>query len=102
MARQRPRSENPNHRRVTTWNGLREGDPVVVNLPKEVRSSFVFVAHVTVVATGEAWVEVRGGRKGEMKDRSFLPELLYPAAAKKGSRLVGQSLAEAPQLPLGD
>lgn len=74
---------------------------MVVNLPKERRSQFVFVAHVTVVDSGEEWVEVRGGRTGEVKDRSFRPDLIYPASARQGGRLRGLSLADAPQLPFG-
>jgi hypothetical protein len=100
MARRSARPSNPNHRRSSSWNGVHEGDAVVVDLPKERRNTFTFVAHVLVLATGEEWVEVRGGRAGEVKDRSFRPELLYPASARKGSRLTGQSLADAPQLPL--
>jgi hypothetical protein len=52
------------------------------------------------VATQDEWVEVRGGRSGEAKGRSFRPELIYPGSAKKGSRLVGLPLCLAPQLPI--
>jgi hypothetical protein len=72
---------------------------VVVDGPKEIRQSWVFVAHVRNLATSVEWIEVRGGRPGESKGRSFRPEVIYPASAKKGSRLVGQSLAFAPRLP---
>ena len=86
--------------RSTRWAGLREGDPVVVDGVRERRQSWVFVAHVSNRATGDEWVEVRGGRPGEAKGRSFRPELIYPSNAKRGARLVGHSLAVAPQFPL--
>jgi len=87
--------------RSTQWHGVRYGDKVVVNAPKELRHTWTFVAHVVNEATGEEWVEVRGGRVGESKGRSFRCELIYPGGAKKGSRVVGLSLATAPQLALG-
>lgn len=85
--------------RSTAWAGLTSGDAVVVNGVKERRQSWVFVAHVLNSRTNEEWIEVRGGRRGEAKGRSFAPELIYPVGAKKGGRLVGDSLARAPQLP---
>ena len=85
--------------RSSTWNGVRDGDPVVVDAPKERRQHFTFVAHVVNEATGEEWIEVRGGRVGEAKGRSFRPDLIYPGEARKGARLVGLSLASAPKLP---
>ena len=86
--------------RSTKWAGLCTGDAVVVSGVKERRHSWVFVAHVTNTQTSEEWVEVRGGRSGEAKGRSFRPEVIFPAAAKKGGRIVGQSLASAPQFQL--
>lgn len=86
--------------RSTRWAGLVTGDAVVVDGAKERRQKWVFVAHVTNALTHEEWVEVRGGRSGEAKGRSFRPDLIFPVSAKKGSRLVGQSLAHAPQLSL--
>jgi hypothetical protein len=86
--------------RTSAWHGVRVGDPVVVNAPKERRQQWTFVAHVVNEATGDEWVEVRGGRLGESKGRSFLPELIYPSSARKGTRVVGLSLATAPQLAL--
>ena len=86
--------------RASAWHGVRFGDRVVVNAPKERRQQWTFVAHVVNEATGDEWVEVRGGRVGESKGRSFLPELIYPSSARKGSRVVGLSLATAPQLAL--
>ena len=85
--------------RSTRWAGLSTGDAVVVDGAKERRQAWVFVAHVTNTQTDEEWVEVRGGRRGEAKGRSFRPQMIFPATAKKGSRIVGQSLADAPQLP---
>ena len=85
--------------RSTKWAGLSTGDVVVIDGAKELRQSWVFVAHVTNAISGEEWIEVRGGRHGEAKGRSFRPELVFPATAKKGGRVVGQSLANAPQLP---
>ena len=86
--------------RSTRWAGLRAGDPVAVDSPKERRQQWVFVAHVLNETTNEEWIEVRGGRTGEAKGRSFRPELIYPTSAKKGGRLSGHSLAVAPQLPM--
>jgi hypothetical protein len=88
--------------RTTAWHGVRFGDKVVVNAPKELRHTWTFVAHVLNEATDEEWVEVRGGRVGESKGRSFRCELIYPSGAKRGSRVVGLSLATAPQLALGE
>lgn len=85
--------------RTTKWAGLSTGDPVVISGTKELRQSWVFVAHVTNTQSSEQWVEVRGGRQGEAKSRSFRPEMIFPPTSKKGSRIVGQSLADAPQLP---
>ncbi len=85
--------------RSTHWNGVKSGDPVVVNGPKERRQQWVFVAHVVNEATNDEWVEVRGGRVGEAKGRSFRTGVIYPSGARRGSRLTGLSLAEAPQLP---
>ena len=85
--------------RSSAWHGVRDGDPVVVNAPKERRQHFTFVAHVLNEATGDEWVEVRGGRVGEAKGRSFRPDLIFRPKARKGARLVGLSLASAPKLP---
>ena len=85
--------------RSTKWAGLTTGDAVAVDGVKERRQSWVFVAHVTNTQTNEQWVEVRGGRNGEAKSRSFHTGMIFPPSAKKGSRIIGQSLADAPQLP---
>jgi hypothetical protein len=93
------RADSPLQRQ-TTWAGLRRGDAVVVNLERERRGRFTFVAFVTNRETGDAWVEVRGGRDGELKDRSFRPDAIFPAHARKGAKITGASLTDAPQLPL--
>jgi hypothetical protein len=85
--------------RSTKWAGLSTGDAVVIDGAKELRQSWVFVAHVANTTSGEEWIEVRGGRLGEAKGRSFRPEQVFPSTAKKGGRVIGQSLANAPQLP---
>lgn len=79
---------------------MSEGDVVVVNGAKERRQQWVFVAHVRNEATGDEWVEVRGGRVGESKGRAFRPDLIFPSGSRKGARVVGLSLASAPQLSL--
>lgn len=73
---------------------------MVVNLPRERRQSWVFVAHVANSANGEEWIEVRGGRTGEAKTRSFRTDLIYAREAMRGSRLVGLPLVDAPRLDL--
>jgi hypothetical protein len=85
--------------RSTHWAGLRAGDEVVVDGVKERRQHWVFVAHVMNEATGDEWIDVRGGRIGEAKGRSFRAELIYASGAKRGSRLNGLPLVFAPQLP---
>ena len=86
--------------RTLHWHGVRTGDAVIVDGAKERRQQWVFVAHVRNELSSDEWIEVRGGRNGEAKSRSFRPEAIYPANAKKGARLTGLSLALAPQLEL--
>lgn len=93
-------SRDGNLVRSRNWHGLRYGDPVVVNGPKERRQSWVFVAHVRNVASDEEWIDVRGGRVGEAKGRSFRPEMIFATSARRGARVVGLSLADAPQLAI--
>lgn len=85
--------------RSTKWAGLSTGDAVVVDGVKEQRQSWVFVAHVVNAETNEEWIEVRGGRSGEAKGRSFRPDVIFPKSARKGGQILGPSLADAPQLP---
>ncbi|MHB2029321.1 MAG: hypothetical protein ACYCPT_10955 [Acidimicrobiales bacterium] len=84
--------------RSNAWHGVRTGDAVVVNTSKERRQNWSFVAHAQNVTTGDEWIEVRGGRRGESKGRSFRPQLIYPGNSRRGSRVVGPSLDLAPQL----
>lgn len=86
--------------RSTNWAGVTAGEAVIVDGAKERRQSWVFVAHVRNELTNDEWIEVRGGRAGEAKGRSFRPELIYPSSAKKGARLRGLPLAVAPKLPI--
>ncbi len=78
---------------------MSNGDAVVVNGLKERRQQWTFVAHVRNEATGDEWVEVRGGRLGESKGRAFHPDMIFPSGSRRGARVVGLSLASAPQLP---
>ncbi len=64
--------------------------------------AWVFVAHARNESTGEEWVEVRGGRVGESKGRAFAPGRIFPLGARRGRRVVGPSLADAPRLDLAD
>jgi hypothetical protein len=100
MARKKQPAVESKFIRLATWSGLHEGDPVVVDSERDKRSSFVFVAFVENKATGDHWVEVRGGKQGESKTRSFTVDQIYPADARKGGRIVKPSFIEAPQLPL--
>jgi len=86
--------------REEQWAGVSSGDPVIVDGVKERRQAWVFIAHVLNSVTNEEWVEVRGGKAGESKTRSFRPELIYPMTAKKRSKLIGLPLCVAPQLPI--
>ncbi len=80
-------------RRDRRWAGLRPGDPVAV--PDGPRgATFSFMAHVTNTVTGDEWVEVVGGTRGDRKVRAFRPDQVYPPGGSS-------SLADAPQLPFG-
>jgi hypothetical protein len=85
-------------RRNTRWAGLQPGDAVRVTGTRLRGATWSFVAHVVNAETGEEWVEVVGGRKGDRAVRSFAPHQLYAASARPGR---DPSLAEAPGLPLG-
>lgn len=89
--------EGPRLRRTASWSGLRAGDRVEVDDPRVQRATFEFVAHVENLATGDAWVEVVGGKRGDRKLRSFRPEQIFAPGAKGR----GPSLEEAPRLDLG-
>ncbi len=87
-----------NLERRERWAGLRSGDAVVVDPGRLRGQRFVFVAHVVNLLTGEEWVEVRGGRSGESKTRSFRTDCVYAPEAVRGSRVRGAPLAIAPRL----
>jgi hypothetical protein len=72
MKRRAPVTRHGNLVRASQWHGVTTGDAVVVDGVKERRQHWVFVAHV----------------------------LNESNSAKRGARLRGLSLAEAPQLPL--
>lgn len=98
----RRRSELPSKFvRSTTWQGLVSGDLVAVNVERETRSNFQFVAHVMNPETGDEWIELRGGKAGEARIRSFRPDTVYLRSARKGSKFVGLPLSAAPCLPFG-
>ena len=56
-----------------------------------------FLGYVRNGRNGAESVEVIGGRPGEDRVRSFLPEQVFPLGGRKTGRA---SLADAPQLPL--
>jgi hypothetical protein len=87
--------------RSPAWHGVCAGEAVTIYGVKERRQHWTFVAHARNEATGDEWIEVRGGRVGESKGRSFRPELIYPAGALRGGRVLAPSLADAPRLALG-
>jgi hypothetical protein len=85
---------------VTQWAGLREGDPVDVLDARERRATWTFAAHVTNLETGEAWVEVVGGRAGDQRRRSFQPDQVFPHRSVRAGSPTTASLSVAPRLPL--
>lgn len=84
--------------RASTWAGVKKGELVEVAGTGIRSATWEFVAHVTNTVTGEEWVEVVGGTKGDRKIRSFQPERIFALGGKGGQR---PSLAEAPKLPFG-
>jgi len=89
----------PEHlRRVEEWNGLRRGDAVEIAGLSTRGATWRFLAYVRNERNGAESVEVIGGRSGEDRVRSFLPDQVFPLGGHKGGR---PSLADAPQLPLG-
>lgn len=87
--------------RSSTWCGVHEGDEVVVDLDRERRRRWRFVAHVRDERNGEEWIEVRGGRNGEATTRSFRVEVIYPGHARAQGTSRTRPLVEAPMLPFG-
>ena len=87
----------PRLRRTASWSGLKAGDAVEVDDPRVQRATFEFVALVENLATGDSWVEVVGGKRGDRKLRSFRPDQIFAP----GARGRGPSLELAPRLDLG-
>lgn len=86
--------------RTPTWAGVHKGDPVEV-MGTHLRSAeWEFVAHVRNVRTGDEWIEVVGGRRGDRTPRSFSPDRVFAPAPKQGRRSPRASLADQPMLPL--
>ena len=100
MARRRPAPPS-RFQRSETWQGLVPGDPVAVNVERETKANFEFVAHVTNPETGDEWIELRGGKAGESRIRSFRPDTVYLRSARKGTKFIGLPLSAAPCLPFG-
>lgn len=92
--------ESSSFERTARWAGLAEGDPVDVLDDRERGAAWCFVAHVTNRSTGEAWVEVVGGRRGDQRRRSFRVDQLYPHRTVRGGVATGPPLNDAPRLPL--
>jgi len=87
----------PGHlHRSEEWNGLRRGDPVEIEGPVLRGAGWRFLGYVRNERNGTESVEVIGGRPGEDRVRSFLPEQVFPVGGRKTGRA---SLADAPQLP---
>ncbi len=89
--------------RSTSWNGVRRGDPVEVAATGIRSATWEFRSHVTNRRNGAEWVEVVGGRPGDRRIRTFPPERIYPASARRKASAAAEppTLADAPQLPLG-
>lgn len=86
--------------RRDAWSGVRAGDHVDVFDAREPRATWTFEAHVTNLESGDAWVEVLGGRAGEPRRRSFRPEQLYPFRSIRGGAPTTMPLCDAPLLNL--
>ena len=88
----------PEHlQRLEEWNGLRRGDPVDIEGPVLRGATWCFLAFVRNDRNGAESVEVIGGRPGEDRVRSFLPDQVFPVGGRRAGR---PSLADAPRLPL--
>jgi hypothetical protein len=90
--------ELPAHlRRSEEWHGLRRGDRVEIDGLELRQATWRFLGYVRTERNGTDSVEVIGGRPGEDRVRSFLPQQVFPVG---GRRRGTASLADAPQLPL--
>ena len=88
----------PGHlRRLEEWTGIRRGDRVEIAGLDMRQATWRFLGYVRNEKNGAESVEVIGGRPGEDRVRSFLPEQVFPVG---GRRRGAASLADAPQLPL--
>lgn len=86
--------------RSAQWCGVRAGDRVVVDLDKERRRAYEFVAYVVNVRTGESWVDVRSRDQMDGRRRSFRPDVICPVI-RRGRRVQpGPPLLSVPQLGL--
>ena len=61
------------------------------------QATWRFLGYVRNERNGTESVEVIGGRPGEDRVRSFLPQQVFPVGARRSGQA---SLADAPQLPL--
>src|SRR5271167_1820605 len=84
--------------RADAWNGLRAGDPVVIDGVRMRGASWEFRAHVTNLHNGSQSVEVVGGRPGDRVVRAFDPHRVY---AVKGARRAPGTAATAPSRRVG-
>jgi hypothetical protein len=82
--------------RHDTWAGLRVGDEVEIKDRRARRGRFYFLAYVEHRSNGTRWVDVVGGRNGDRKLWSFLPDQVFAS----GESARGVSLEHAPRLPL--
>ena len=74
----------PEHlHRSEEWNGLRRGDPVEIEGPVLRGAAWRFLGYVRNERNGTESVEVIGGRPGEDRVRSFLPEQVFPVGGRK-------------------
>jgi hypothetical protein len=86
--------------RTATWAGVSEGEPVDVLDDRERGASWRFAAHVVNRSTGEAWVEVVGGRQGDQRRRSFRLDQVYPHRSLRSGVATKAPLHDAPRLPI--
>ena len=96
-----PPPAGPTHlERVDTWSGLRQDDAVDVLDDRAPGATWRFASFVTNVESGDAWVEVVGGRDGERRRRSFRPDQLYPQGSIRAGVPTAASLSSQPRLLL--
>jgi hypothetical protein len=86
--------------RVAQWCGVHAGESVVVDLPRERRHPYEFVAYVENPRTGENWVDVRGRGPSDHRLRSFRPDAICPLTVRSGHTAPGPPLLQVPRLGL--